>query len=86
MFKDSAFEVYALIHTNVCMSRFHQIIYPVLSSTPKSVPSFQRPVFSDSVPVNMYVQGSPMYTSNDQYFTIPQVGRVHTLSSTDCLK
>lgn len=26
----------------------------------------------------MYVQGSPMYTSNDHYFTIPQVGHVHS--------
>eukprot|EP00066_Takifugu_rubripes_P024756 XP_011614022.1 PREDICTED: tectonic-2 [Takifugu rubripes] len=41
--------------------------------TPKSAPSFQRPVSSDLLPVNMYVQGSPMYTSNNQYFTIPQI-------------
>lgn len=56
------------------------------SSTPKSVPSFQRPVFSDSVPNIIYIQGNPMYTSNEQYFTIPQVGLMHTVSSTVFLK
>ncbi|XP_035514731.1 tectonic-2 [Morone saxatilis] len=35
-------------------------------------PSFQRPDMSAPVPVNVYVQGSPIFTLNDQYFTIPQ--------------
>ncbi|KAK2837265.1 hypothetical protein Q5P01_014477 [Channa striata] len=44
-----------------------------LKSTSKPGPSFQRPVLSALVPVNVYVQGSPILTINDQYFTIPQV-------------
>ncbi|XP_067376099.1 tectonic-2 isoform X2 [Channa argus] len=39
----------------------------------KPGPSFQRPVLSAPVPVNAYVQGSPILTINDQYFTIPQM-------------
>lgn len=65
---------------------FIQFIILFFSSTPKSEPSFERPVFSESVPINMYIQGSPMYTSNEQYFTIPQVGCVHTVLSTVFLK
>ncbi|KAF3695799.1 Tectonic-2 Precursor [Channa argus] len=42
----------------------------------KPGPSFQRPVLSAPVPVNAYVQGSPILTINDQYFTIPQVSCV----------
>ncbi|XP_070759835.1 tectonic-2 [Enoplosus armatus] len=34
--------------------------------------SFQKPVLSAPVPVNVYIQGSPIFTLNDQYFTIPQ--------------
>ncbi|XP_038560425.1 tectonic-2 isoform X1 [Micropterus salmoides] len=40
--------------------------------TPKPGPSFQQPVLSAPVPVNVYIQGSPIFTLNDQYFTIPQ--------------
>ncbi|XP_044052251.1 tectonic-2 isoform X2 [Siniperca chuatsi] len=40
--------------------------------TSKPGPSFQRPVLSAPVPVNVYIQGSPIFTLNDQYFTIPQ--------------
>uniref|UniRef100_A0A3B5AJM0 Tectonic family member 2 n=1 Tax=Stegastes partitus TaxID=144197 RepID=A0A3B5AJM0_9TELE len=35
-------------------------------------PSFQRPVLSAPVPVNGYIQGSPIFTPSDQYFTVPQ--------------
>ncbi|XP_076006845.1 tectonic-2 [Genypterus blacodes] len=35
-------------------------------------PSFQGPVLSAPAPVNVYSQGSPILTLNDQYFTIPQ--------------
>lgn len=48
-----------------------------LSSTPKPGPSFQRPVLSAPAPVNAYSQGNPIYTLNDQYFTIPQVSHVY---------
>uniref|UniRef100_A0A3Q3XIK7 Uncharacterized protein n=1 Tax=Mola mola TaxID=94237 RepID=A0A3Q3XIK7_MOLML len=41
-------------------------------TTPTPGPSFQTPALSAPAPVNEYVQGSPVYTSNDQYFTIPQ--------------
>ncbi|XP_040898453.1 tectonic-2 isoform X2 [Toxotes jaculatrix] len=40
--------------------------------TPKPGPTFQRPPLSAPVPVNVYTQGSPILTLNDQYFTIPQ--------------
>uniref|UniRef100_A0A3Q3X4T2 Uncharacterized protein n=1 Tax=Mola mola TaxID=94237 RepID=A0A3Q3X4T2_MOLML len=42
------------------------------TTTPTPGPSFQTPALSAPAPVNEYVQGSPVYTSNDQYFTIPQ--------------
>ncbi|XP_042344716.1 tectonic-2 [Plectropomus leopardus] len=35
-------------------------------------PSFQGPHLSAPVPANVYIQGSPIFTINDQYFTIPQ--------------
>ncbi|XP_053276772.1 tectonic-2 isoform X1 [Pleuronectes platessa] len=38
----------------------------------KPGPTFQRPVLSAPVPVNVYVEGSPILTLNDQYLTIPQ--------------
>nr|XP_046243359.1 tectonic-2 [Scatophagus argus] len=38
----------------------------------KPGPSFQMPVLSAPEPANDYVQGSPIFTLNDQYFTIPQ--------------
>ncbi|XP_070690149.1 tectonic-2 [Pempheris klunzingeri] len=38
----------------------------------KPGPSFQMPILSTPVPVNVYNQGSPIFTLNDQYFTIPQ--------------
>ncbi|XP_056146496.1 tectonic-2 [Lampris incognitus] len=40
--------------------------------TPKPCPSFQRTILSAPIPTNDYRQGSPIFTSNDQYFTIPQ--------------
>lgn len=48
-----------------------------MSSIPKPSPSFQRPVLSALVPDNVYIQGSPILTANDQYFTIPQVSCVY---------
>ncbi|XP_069034181.1 tectonic-2 [Embiotoca jacksoni] len=39
---------------------------------PKPGPSFQRPVLSAPAPVNVYIQGSPIFTLNNRYFTIPQ--------------
>lgn len=57
-----------------------------LSSAPKPGPSFQSPVMSAPLPVNVYVQGSPIYTSNDQYFTIPQVSCVYVLFNTACFE
>ncbi|XP_070820082.1 tectonic-2 [Chaetodon trifascialis] len=38
----------------------------------KPGPSFQGPIMSAPVPVNSYIQGSPIFTLNDQFFTIPQ--------------
>ncbi|KAA8592250.1 hypothetical protein FQN60_017705, partial [Etheostoma spectabile] len=38
----------------------------------KAGPSFQRPVLSAPVPGSVYVQGSPIFLMNDQYFTVPQ--------------
>uniref|UniRef100_A0A3Q1EPH6 Tectonic family member 2 n=1 Tax=Acanthochromis polyacanthus TaxID=80966 RepID=A0A3Q1EPH6_9TELE len=35
-------------------------------------PSFQMPVLSAPVPVNGYIQGSPIFTLSEEYFTIPQ--------------
>ncbi|XP_054467434.1 tectonic-2 [Anoplopoma fimbria] len=43
-------------------------------NTIKSKPgsSFQSPVLSAPLPVSAYIQGSPIFSLNDQYFTIPQ--------------
>ncbi|XP_072244046.1 tectonic-2 [Leuresthes tenuis] len=41
-----------------------------IASRPR--PSFQKPTLSAPVPVNLYVQGSPIVTLNNQYFSIPQ--------------
>ncbi|XP_059193375.1 tectonic-2 [Centropristis striata] len=48
------------------------LFYQGNAITPKPGPSFQSPVLSAPVPVNVYIQGSPIFTLNDQYFTIPQ--------------
>ncbi|KAF7665533.1 hypothetical protein LDENG_00140250 [Lucifuga dentata] len=40
--------------------------------TPKPRLSFQGPVLSAPVSVNVYTQGSPIFSLNDQYVTIPQ--------------
>ncbi|XP_041854205.1 tectonic-2 isoform X2 [Melanotaenia boesemani] len=40
--------------------------------SPKSGPSFQRQTLSAPMPVNLYVQGRPIVTLNNQYFSIPQ--------------
>ncbi|KAM4616851.1 tectonic-2 isoform 1-T1 [Polymixia lowei] len=40
--------------------------------TPKPGPSFQSPALSAPLPTNDYRQGSPIFTIDDQYFTVPQ--------------
>ncbi|XP_023269272.1 tectonic-2 [Seriola lalandi dorsalis] len=40
--------------------------------TPKPGPNFQSPMLSAPVPENLYIEGSPILTLNNQYFTIPQ--------------
>ncbi|KAM4745463.1 tectonic-2 isoform 2-T2 [Anableps anableps] len=40
---------------------------------PRPGPSFQMPVLSAPVPVSLYIQGSPIVTSDHKYFTIPQM-------------
>lgn len=44
-----------------------------LSSAPKPGPSFQSPVLPAPVPVDVYIQGNPIFTLNGQYFIVPQV-------------
>uniref|UniRef100_UPI0037E936C1 tectonic-2 n=1 Tax=Semicossyphus pulcher TaxID=241346 RepID=UPI0037E936C1 len=39
----------------------------------KPGPSFQTLASSAPVPVNIYIQGSPIFTANNQYFTVPQM-------------
>ncbi|XP_037632636.1 tectonic-2 [Sebastes umbrosus] len=48
------------------------LFYQGNTITSKPGPSFQSAVLSAPVPVNIYVQGSPIFSLNDQYFTIPQ--------------
>ncbi|XP_068461156.1 tectonic-2 [Clinocottus analis] len=38
----------------------------------KPGPSFQGPVLSAPLPVSAYIQGSPIFSLSDRYFTIPQ--------------
>uniref|UniRef100_A0A3Q4GR50 Tectonic family member 2 n=1 Tax=Neolamprologus brichardi TaxID=32507 RepID=A0A3Q4GR50_NEOBR len=40
---------------------------------PKPGPSFQSPVLPAPVPVDVYIQGNPIFTLNGKYFTVPQV-------------
>ncbi|XP_038151378.1 tectonic-2 isoform X2 [Cyprinodon tularosa] len=40
---------------------------------PRPGPSFQMPALSAPVPVSIYVQGSPIITSDNKYFTVPQM-------------
>ncbi|XP_054904836.1 tectonic-2 isoform X2 [Poeciliopsis prolifica] len=40
---------------------------------PRPGPSFQEPVLSAPMPFTPYIQGSPVVTSDDKYFTIPQM-------------
>ncbi|XP_047447852.1 tectonic-2 [Mugil cephalus] len=42
--------------------------------SPRPGPSFQSPILSAPVAVNVYIQGSPILTLKNQYFTIPQKG------------
>lgn len=48
------------------------LFYQGNTITSKPGPSFQMPVLSAPQPVNIYIQGSPILTTNDQYFMIPQ--------------
>ncbi|XP_067466118.1 tectonic-2 isoform X1 [Thunnus thynnus] len=48
---------------------------------PKPSPSFQRPVLSAPAPADVYSQGSPILTLNDQYFTIPQRALGHCVKN-----
>eukprot|EP00064_Thunnus_orientalis_P006922 superscaffoldBa00000745_g6941 len=48
---------------------------------PKPGPSFQRPVLSAPAPADVYSQGSPILTLNDQYFTIPQRALGHCVKN-----
>ncbi|XP_053181624.1 tectonic-2 isoform X1 [Scomber japonicus] len=57
------------------------LFYQGYTITPKPGPSFQSPVLSSSAPVNVYRQGSPIFTLNDQYFTIPQRALGHCLKN-----
>lgn len=60
-----------LCYNNICLLHFN------MSRIPKPSPSFQRPVASAPVPADVYIQGSPILTTNDQYFTIPQVSNLY---------
>ncbi|XP_047237694.1 tectonic-2 isoform X1 [Girardinichthys multiradiatus] len=40
---------------------------------PRPGPSFRMPLLSAPVPPRIYIQGSPVVTSDDKYFTIPQM-------------
>ncbi|KAM9823422.1 tectonic-2 isoform X1 [Syngnathus typhle] len=48
--------------------------------TPKPRPSFQMPVLSAPV-FNIYKQGNPIFTMDDQLFTIPQMAIGHCVSN-----
>ncbi|GAA6224742.1 tectonic-2 [Lates japonicus] len=48
------------------------LFYQGNTITSKPGPTFQRPELSAPEPVNVYIQGSPILTLNNQYFTIPQ--------------
>ncbi|KAM3867514.1 tectonic-2 [Diretmus argenteus] len=52
------------------------LFYQGETITPKPGPSFQTPVLSAPLPADLYHQGSPIFTLNDQYFTIPQISLV----------
>ncbi|XP_019130650.2 tectonic-2 [Larimichthys crocea] len=48
------------------------LFYQGKTITSKPGPSFQRTALSAPEPVDVYIEGSPILTLNDQYFTIPQ--------------
>ncbi|XP_068559232.1 tectonic-2 [Cebidichthys violaceus] len=48
------------------------LFYQGKKITSKPGPSFQSPVLSAPLPVTAYIQGSPIFSLNDQYFTVPQ--------------
>ncbi|KAM6964966.1 tectonic-2 [Aplochiton taeniatus] len=48
------------------------LFYQGNTITPKPSPSFQSPVQSAPLPMDNYRQGDPIFTTSNQYFTIPQ--------------
>ncbi|XP_043966989.1 tectonic-2 isoform X3 [Gambusia affinis] len=52
---------------------FLGLFYQGDTIAPRPGPSFQEPVLSAPKPFTPYIQGSPVVTSDDRYFTIPQM-------------
>ncbi|XP_053337171.1 tectonic-2 isoform X1 [Clarias gariepinus] len=52
---------------------FLGLFYDGTIVTPKPAPSFQAPQLTAPVPPTNYHQGAPIFTTDNQYFTIPQV-------------
>ncbi|XP_056276066.1 tectonic-2 isoform X1 [Pseudoliparis swirei] len=57
------------------------LFYQGKKITSKPGPSFQSPVLSAPLPVSAYIQGSPILSLSDQYFTIPQKVLGHCVNS-----
>lgn len=74
---DTMWERFKYISVLQLIKEFHVSCYHHLSfhlsSAPKPGPSFQSPVLPAPVPVDVYIQGNPIFTLNGQYFTVPQV-------------
>lgn len=49
------------------------LFYQGQTIPPKPGPSFHMPALAAPVPVAVYTQGSPVFTINDQFFTVPQM-------------
>ncbi|XP_058230377.1 tectonic-2 isoform X2 [Hemibagrus wyckioides] len=52
---------------------FLGLFYDGTTLTPKPAPSFQAQQVATPVPPTTYRQGAPIFTTDNQYFTIPQV-------------
>ncbi|XP_060739927.1 tectonic-2 isoform X1 [Tachysurus vachellii] len=52
---------------------FLGLFYDGSTVTPKPAPSFQAQPMAAPVPPTIYRQGAPIFTEDNQYFTIPQV-------------
>ncbi|XP_022523013.2 tectonic-2 [Astyanax mexicanus] len=57
-------------------SPFLGLFYHGQTITPKAAPSFQAQQAAAPVPPTNYRQGDPIFTTDNQYFTIPQVSMV----------